>query len=85
VPRLFMLTVPGLNVADPGCRHRTHPHRNRQYASAVQAPPSRHRCPVARALLLPGTDVVTPLLELLPMLLLYELSVFVVRLFERRS
>jgi Sec-independent protein secretion pathway component TatC len=31
------------------------------------------------------TDVVTTFLELIPMLLLYELSVFVARLFERRS
>ena len=40
---------------------------------------------VALALLLPGTDVVTTLLELIPMLVLYELSVLVARLFERRS
>jgi sec-independent protein translocase protein TatC len=40
---------------------------------------------VALALLLPGTDVVTTFLELIPMLLLYELSVFVARLFERRA
>jgi sec-independent protein translocase protein TatC len=40
---------------------------------------------VALALLLPGTDVVTTFLELIPMLLLYELSVFVAGLFERRS
>jgi sec-independent protein translocase protein TatC len=40
---------------------------------------------VALALLLPGTDVVTTFLELIPMLVLYELSVFVAGLFERRS
>jgi sec-independent protein translocase protein TatC len=40
---------------------------------------------VGLALLLPGTDVVTTFLELIPMLLLYELSVFVAGLFERRS
>jgi len=40
---------------------------------------------VGLALLLPGTDVVTTFLELIPMLLLYELSVFVARWFERRS
>jgi hypothetical protein len=40
---------------------------------------------VALALLLPGTDVVTTFLELIPMLALYELSVFVAGLFERSS
>jgi sec-independent protein translocase protein TatC len=39
----------------------------------------------ALALLLPGTDAVTTLLELIPMVILYELSVFVARLLERRS
>lgn len=39
----------------------------------------------ALALLLPGTDAVTTLLELAPMVILYELSVFVARLVERRS
>ena len=38
----------------------------------------------ALALLLPGTDVVTTLLELAPMVVLYELSVLVAGLFERR-
>src|ERR1700746_798919 len=40
---------------------------------------------VALALLLPGTDVVTTFLELIPMLLLYELSVFVAGLLEGPS
>ena len=40
---------------------------------------------VALALLLPGTDVVTTFLELIPMLVLYEISVFVAGRFERRS
>jgi sec-independent protein translocase protein TatC len=40
---------------------------------------------VAPALLLPGTAVVTTFLEPIPMLVLYELSVFVAGLFERRS
>jgi sec-independent protein translocase protein TatC len=39
----------------------------------------------ALALLLPGTDVVTTLLELIPMLVLYELSVLVAAAFERRA
>jgi sec-independent protein translocase protein TatC len=39
----------------------------------------------ALALLLPGTDVVTTLLELVPMVILYELSVFVAAVFERRA
>jgi sec-independent protein translocase protein TatC len=38
----------------------------------------------ALALLLPGTDVVTTLLELIPMVILYELSVFVAGMFEHR-
>jgi sec-independent protein translocase protein TatC len=38
----------------------------------------------ALALLLPGTDPVTTGLELVPMLLLYELSIVVAALFERR-
>ena len=40
---------------------------------------------VALALLLPGTDPVTTLLELIPMLVLFELSIVVVTLLERRS
>jgi sec-independent protein translocase protein TatC len=39
----------------------------------------------ALALLLPGTDVVTTLLELVPMVILYELSVLVASLLERRA
>jgi len=38
----------------------------------------------ALALLLPGTDAVTTLLELVPMVILYELSVLVASLLERR-
>ena len=38
----------------------------------------------ALALLLPGTDVVTTLLELAPMVVLYELSVLIASSFERR-
>ena len=37
------------------------------------------------ALLLPGTDAVTTLFELIPMVLLYELSIIVAAVFERRS
>src|SRR3954469_25475766 len=40
---------------------------------------------VALAMLLPGTDPVTTLLELIPMLLLFELSILVRRVLERRS
>jgi sec-independent protein translocase protein TatC len=40
---------------------------------------------VGLALLLPGTDVVTTLLELIPMLVLFELSVVVAAVLERRS
>jgi sec-independent protein translocase protein TatC len=40
---------------------------------------------VALALLLPGTDPVTTLLELIPMLVLFELSIVVARVLERRS
>jgi len=39
---------------------------------------------VALALLLPGTDPVTTLLELIPMLVLFELSVIVATVLERR-
>ncbi|MBV9917732.1 MAG: twin-arginine translocase subunit TatC [Solirubrobacterales bacterium] len=39
----------------------------------------------ALALLLPGTDTVTTVLELIPMLILYELSIIVAAMFERRS
>jgi sec-independent protein translocase protein TatC len=39
----------------------------------------------ALALLLPGTDVVTTLLELVPMLLLYEVSILVAALLERHT
>jgi sec-independent protein translocase protein TatC len=39
----------------------------------------------ALALLLPGTDAITTLLELIPMLILYELSIVVAAVFERRS
>ena len=39
----------------------------------------------AVALLLPGTDVITTLLELIPMLLLYELSIVAAGVFERRA
>jgi sec-independent protein translocase protein TatC len=40
---------------------------------------------VGLALLLPGTDPVTTLLELVPMLALFELSIVVVTVLERRS
>jgi len=40
---------------------------------------------VALALLLPGTDPVTTLLELIPMLVLFELSIIVATVSERRS
>jgi sec-independent protein translocase protein TatC len=40
---------------------------------------------VALALLLPGTDPVTTLLELIPMLVLFELSIVVATVLERRS
>jgi sec-independent protein translocase protein TatC len=40
---------------------------------------------VGLALLLPGTDVVTTLLELIPMLVLFELSVVIAAVLERRS
>jgi sec-independent protein translocase protein TatC len=40
---------------------------------------------VGLALLLPGTDFVTTLLELIPMLVLFELSVVIVAVLERRS
>ena len=40
---------------------------------------------VGLALLLPGTDVVTTLLELIPMLILFELSIVIVAVLERRS
>jgi sec-independent protein translocase protein TatC len=40
---------------------------------------------VALALLLPGTDPVTTLLELIPMLVLFELSIILATVLERRS
>jgi sec-independent protein translocase protein TatC len=40
---------------------------------------------VALALLLPGTDPVTTLLELIPMLVLFELSVLIASVLERRT
>jgi sec-independent protein translocase protein TatC len=40
---------------------------------------------VGLALLLPGTDVVTTLLELIPMLVLFELSVVIAAVLERRG
>jgi sec-independent protein translocase protein TatC len=40
---------------------------------------------VGLALLLPGTDFVTTLLELIPMLVLFELSVVIAAVLERRS
>jgi sec-independent protein translocase protein TatC len=40
---------------------------------------------VALAPLLPGTDPVTTLLELIPMLVLFELSIIVATVSERRS
>jgi sec-independent protein translocase protein TatC len=39
---------------------------------------------VALAALLPGTDPVTTLLELIPLLALYELSIVLLRVSERR-
>ena len=39
----------------------------------------------ALALLLPGTDTVTTALELIPMLVLYELSIIVAAVLERRA
>jgi sec-independent protein translocase protein TatC len=39
----------------------------------------------ALALLLPGTDPITTLLELIPMLVLYELSIIAAAVFERRD
>jgi sec-independent protein translocase protein TatC len=39
----------------------------------------------ALALLLPGTDTVTTLLELTPMVILYELSIIIAAMLERRS
>ena len=39
----------------------------------------------ALALLLPGTDPVTTLLELIPMLILFELSIIIATVLERRS
>lgn len=49
--------------------------RHRRYAIVIIT---------ALALLLPGTDPVTTGLELVPMLLLYELSIVVAAIFERR-
>jgi sec-independent protein translocase protein TatC len=40
---------------------------------------------VALALLLPGTDPVTTLLEVIPMLVLFELSIVIAAMLERRS
>jgi sec-independent protein translocase protein TatC len=40
---------------------------------------------VALALLLPGTDFVTTLLELIPMLVLFELSILIAAVLERRA
>src|SRR5258708_32000210 len=40
---------------------------------------------VALAMLLPGTDPVTTLLELIPMLVLFELSILAATVLERRS
>ncbi len=43
--RFILLTLLAAVLPDSGCRHWTHPHRDREYASAAQAPPPAHRCP----------------------------------------
>ena len=53
--------------------------------SARQLREHRRYAIVGLALLLPGTDFVTTLLELIPMLVLFELSVVIVAVLERRS
>ena len=71
-------------LPDPDRRHRTDPRRDRHHTPAAQAPPLRDRRPRRAGAVAPGTDPVTTLLELIPMLVLYELSIFVARLLERR-
>ena len=73
---LFQIPVAVIGLNRMGVLSARQLRENRRYAIVAI---------VALALLLPGTDPVTTLLELIPMLVLFELSVVVAGVLERRS
>jgi sec-independent protein translocase protein TatC len=73
---LFQIPVAVIGLNQIGILTTRQLRANRRYAIVAL---------VALALLLPGTDPVTTLLELIPMLVLFELSILGATLLERRS
>jgi sec-independent protein translocase protein TatC len=73
---LFQIPVAVIGLNRMGILSARQLRENRRYAIVAI---------VALALLLPGTDPVTTLLELIPMLVLFELSIVIVTMLERRS
>jgi sec-independent protein translocase protein TatC len=73
---LFQIPVAVIGLNQAGILNTRQLRENRRYAIVAI---------VALALLLPGTDPVTTLLELIPMLLLFELSIVIATVLERRS
>jgi sec-independent protein translocase protein TatC len=72
---LFQIPTAVIGLTQVGVLSTRQLRKHRRYAIVIIT---------ALALLLPGTDPVTTGLELLPMLLLYELSIVVAALLERR-
>jgi sec-independent protein translocase protein TatC len=72
---LFQIPVAVIGLNQMGVLSTRQLRNNRRYAIVAI---------VALALLLPGTDPVTTLLELIPMLVLFELSIIIATALERR-
>jgi sec-independent protein translocase protein TatC len=72
---LFQIPVAVIGLNQMGILSTRQLRQNRRYAIVAIT---------ALALLLPGTDPVTTLLELIPMLVLFELSIVTVSVLERR-
>ena len=72
---LFQIPVAVIGLNQMGLLSTRQLRNNRRYAIVAI---------VALALLLPGTDPVTTLLELIPMLVLFELSIIIATALERR-
>lgn len=73
---LFQIPAAVVGLTQTGILTTTQLRKHRRYAIVGI---------VALALFLPGTDPVTTLLELIPMLILYELSVVIATMLERRN
>jgi sec-independent protein translocase protein TatC len=73
---LFQLPLAVIGLNQTGILSTRQLRENRRYAIVAI---------VALAMLLPGPDPVTTLLELIPMLVLFELSLIVATVLERRG